>query len=159
MSLADAVQPLSRLKALLEQEVLAARETREHVRRMDPAAVLERAEERTVFADRVRAEEAAVVEALTRAAAAHSLEPLRLDLLAPLDPDGVAAVRALLDETRALASALAELEELNGALLARAQQVLRAYIGALAGGQASASYDRRGYRVAMGAPAGVSQRT
>lgn len=159
MSLQKATQALLRLKSRLEREVADARDTREHVRRMDASAVLDRSQARAFFQEEMRMIEREVVLALTNAAKLAGVEPLKLELLEPSAPEECAYIRTLIAENRSLAAALAEVEELNRTLLERAHRLLRGYLGTVTQSRAPTAYNRRGYLVGSKPVAvGVSQR-
>lgn len=159
MSLPLAIQGLLRLRSRLEQEVTEARATREHVRRMDAAAVLDRAQARACFHEEMRMIEREVMEALSAAAGRVGVEPLKLELLERFEPDACTQVRALIAENRSLVAALAEVEELNRTLLERAHRLLRGYLTTVNQSRAPTAYNRRGYLVgARAATVGVSTR-
>jgi hypothetical protein len=141
-SLASALEVAEAMRRALETEVVRAREQRALIRKMDADGLLLRAERRAAFNTELAALELRLAEALRGAAEELGASEVTFDALAARAPRETAAVTSRLDEVRALAAALRELDGANRALAERALVYVRGHLGALV--PKSAAYDRRG---------------
>lgn len=130
------------IKSALEGEVGRAQGERVLVRKFDVQGLFRRAAQREGFnTDVARLQQGLTVE--LRAIAQHyGLEEVTLERLAILAPEPARRLTAVLAEVRALAGALAELDELNRTLAHRASVCVKGYLQALS--ISTSGYDRRG---------------
>ena len=126
-----------------------ARGERGLIRTMDVEKLVRRAAARAEFNATVARRQGQLAEELGAAAKALGLEEVTLDRLRDAAPVAAARLADGLAEVRALAAALAELDDLNRLLGQRALSYVRAYLGALT--PTPAAYDRRGTAQAAGA--------
>jgi hypothetical protein len=130
------------LKAALEAEVVRAQGERVLVRQFDVDGLFKRATQREAFnAEVVRLQQALATE-LREIARYHGLEQVTLESLGALAPEPAGRLSAVLAEVRALAGALAELDDLNRKLAHRASACVKGYLQALS--IRTSGYDRRG---------------
>ncbi len=139
-----AIAVTKQLRAALAAEVEGARNERKLLKSLDARALFARATERATFNAYVARLERELADAL--AAVAHSchLGEVTLSRLAEKAPEETAGLARALDDVRALAAALKELDQLNVFLASRALACVRGYVSAVS--PAPTAYDRRGLR-------------
>ena len=156
MSLERAVDAARRLRDALASEVAAAREERLLLKRLDSTALFARATARAHFLAEVARLEREMALGLSAAASAFGLREVTLERLEQAAPEGGRRLAAALDEVRALAGALREIDRLNASLAQRALACVRGYVDALA--PAPSAYGRAGARAAAPVLLTVSSR-
>jgi hypothetical protein len=131
------------IRAALTVEVAIARDERVLIREMDADGLNDRARKRAEFNRRTSALMVELGEALGSAGAQLGLTgAVTLETLQARLPVEGKRMSGLLAEVRALAAALAELDELNRMLGQRALSYVRAHLAVLS--PKPAAYDRRG---------------
>jgi hypothetical protein len=146
MSLERAVDAARRLRDALACEVAAAREERLLLKRLDSTALFARAAARAHFLAEIARLERQMALGLSQAASTLRLPDVSMARLEQVSPDGARQLAAALDEVRALAGALREIDQLNASLAQRALACVRGYVDALA--PAPRAYGRAGARAA-----------
>jgi ABC-type transporter Mla subunit MlaD len=140
--LENAAAITDQIRDVLEAEVEQARAERALIRTMDTAGLMRRAAARAEFNAAVARRQAQLSEELAAAAKVLGLGEVTLDRLRAAAPLGAQRLADSLAEVRALAAALAELDDLNRLLGQRALSYVRSYLGAL--NPTPSAYDRRG---------------
>ncbi|HEX3698105.1 MAG TPA: flagellar export chaperone FlgN [Polyangia bacterium] len=130
------------IRKALEAEVERARQERALIRTMDVDGLVHRAALRATFNDQVRRLQNDLAAALGAAAAALGLKEVTVAGLRARQPAEAARLEDGLGAIRALAAALAELDDLNRILGQRALSYVRAYLGAM--NPTPTAYTRRG---------------
>jgi hypothetical protein len=141
-SLDRAIATSRSLKEALDGEVVRAQGERVLLRKFDVEGLLARATMRGEFNASVVSLEQELALHLREAGRVLGLEEVTLATLAQKAPRETSALSAILAEVRALAGALAELDELNRRLAQRATACVRGYLNAVSSDPAG--YDRRG---------------
>jgi hypothetical protein len=156
MSLEAALGAAARLRDALAAEVDRSRAERALLKRLDGAALLERAAERARFLEQAARHEREMAGALAQAAGLLGLPEVTVARLQAAAPGPGARLAGLLSDIRALAGALREIDQLNASLARRALSCVRGYVEALA--PVPRAYERGGLRAAGPALATVSSR-
>jgi hypothetical protein len=149
MSLDRAVRAARRLRDALAAEVAEARGERLLLKRLDSQALFARATARAHFLAETTRLEREMALGLAQAAGTLELREVTVARLEEASPAEGGQLAAALDEIRALAAALREIDRLNASLAQRALACVRGYVDALA--PAPRAYGRAGARA--GAPA------
>ncbi len=141
-SLDRAIATSSRLKEALDNEVVEARQERVLLRKFDVEGLLARATKRGEFNAHVLKLEQELADHLRVVGQDLGLTEVSLASLAAKRPVEGGRLSSILGDVRALAGALAELDELNRRLAQRATACVRGYLGAVTA--QPAGYDRHG---------------
>ena len=144
--LEEALATAYELRDALQEEVDRAQHEREILRTLDSDRLFAGASARESFNTEVARLEIELAAALERTAGAFGLEAVTIPRLARIAPADTARLARVLDEIRAQAGALAELDRLNIMLAGRAMACVQGYLTAL--NPAPSAYDRRGGRMA-----------
>ena len=144
--LEEALATAYELRDALQDEVERAQHEREILRSLDADRLFAGASARESFNAEVARLETALAAALKRTADAFGLDEVTIQRLARIAPADTARLGRVLDEIRAQAGALAQLDRLNVMLAGRAMACVQGYLTAL--NPAPAAYDRRGGRMA-----------
>jgi len=142
--LEEALALAEELKLALAGEVERSRRERERLVALDPDRIFTGAAERAAFNAEVARLEAALAGALARTAAELGVTDVTLARLAARAPAAAEALSRLLEDVRASAAVLAELDRLNLAVAGRALACVQGYLAAL--DPSPAAYDRHGQR-------------
>ena len=134
------------IRDALRAEVERARAERALIRAMDVDGLLRRAAARAEWNNLVNQRQAQLSAELGLAAGVFGLTEVTIDGLRSVASEITERLAEVFAEVRALASALAELDDLNRTLGQRALSFVRAYLGALS--PRPAAYDRRGLAAA-----------
>jgi len=148
--LENAIVITLQIRDALRAEVDRARAERALIRAMDVEGLLRRATVRAEWNAQCNQRQAQLSAELAHAARAHGLSEVTIDRLRGVAPAATERLAQAFAEVRALAAALAELDDLNRALGQRALSFVRAYLGAL--NPRPAAYDRRGFAPAAALP-------
>ena len=141
--LENAITITQQIRDALRAEVERARAERALIRAMDVEGLLRRATARGEWNLLCNQRQAQLSAELAQAARAHGLSEVTIDRLRGVAPAATERLAQTFAEVRALAAALAELDDLNRTLGQRALSFVRAYLGAL--NPRPAAYDRRGF--------------
>ena len=141
--LENAIKVTQQIRDALRAEVERARAERALIRAMDVEGLLRRATARGEWNALVNQRQSQLSSELAQAARALGLQEVTIDLLRAVAPAPTERLAQAFAEVRALAAALAELDDLNRALGQRALSFVRAYLGAL--NPRPTAYDRRGF--------------
>jgi hypothetical protein len=152
--LESAIAAAEELKRALETEVERSRIEREALRTLDSDRIFAGAAARASFNAQVGRLEQNLAGALQREAGALGLAEVTLAALRARAPKDAGRLARALQDVRASAAALAELDRLTLALAGRALACVQGYLTAL--DPAPAAYDRRGLRTGSGSAAGLS---
>lgn len=145
-----AITITNQIRKALEAEVNRAREQRALIRVMDVEALVRRATLRAEFNTTVGQLQLQLTEQLSGVAAELGLSEMTVEALRATLPGSAERLSDSLGAIRALAAALAELDDLNRLLGQRALSYVRAYLGAV--NPTPAAYDRRGTAAAVRPP-------
>jgi hypothetical protein len=148
--LENAIAISGQIRDALSAEVERARAERALIRAMDVEGLLRRATARGEWNALCNQRQAQLSAELAQAGRVHGLSEVTLDRLRGVAPAATDRLAQAFAEVRALAAALAELDDLNRALGQRALSFVRAYLGAL--NPRPAAYDRRGFAPGASAP-------
>lgn len=151
-----AIAAAQQLRALLADEIEGARNERKLLKTLDARALFARATARASFNGQVARMERDLADALSAIARSNHLTEVTLPRLAEVAPEETAHLSRTLDDVRALAAALKELDALNIFLTQRALAYVRGYVNAVS--PTPAAYDRRGYRAQLSAAAVISSK-
>jgi hypothetical protein len=130
------------LQKALDEEVARAQTQRELIIKFDSQALLERAAKRGRFNDQVKRLQSQLADALKGVSLEYGMPVVTIETLGSLMAEPTDRLAASLAEIRALAGTLKELDALNRHLAARANAMVKGYLGALTG--ASTTYNHRG---------------
>jgi hypothetical protein len=147
--LENAIAITTQIRDDLRAEVDRARAERVLIRAMDVEGLLRRATARGDWNRLVNQRQSQLSSELALAARDHGLTEVTIDRLHAVAPAPTDRLALAFAEVRALAAALAELDDLNRALGQRALSFVRAYLGALS--PRPTAYDRRGFAPAVAA--------
>jgi FlgN protein len=140
--LSEAIEIGQSLRECLAREVDRSRAQREHLKTLDSAALFRGAEARAQFNASAARLQQELGEHLAAVAKERGLEQISLEALAAFAPAEAAALSRVFAEIRSLATALAEIDQLNRAIAERALACVESYLQALS--LAPQAYDRRG---------------
>jgi hypothetical protein len=146
----QAISITDQIRKALEAEVNRAREQRALIRVMDVEALVRRATLRAEFNTSVGHLQQQLTVQLGAVAAELGLPEMTVEALRRQLPGSADRLSDSLAAIRALAGALAELDDLNRLLGQRALSYVRAYLGAV--NPTPAAYDRRGSAAAARPP-------
>ncbi|HET6281116.1 MAG TPA: flagellar export chaperone FlgN [Polyangia bacterium] len=138
----QAISITDQIRKALEAEVNRAREQRALIRVMDVEGLVRRATLRAEFNTSVGQLQQQLTVQLGAVAAELGLPEMTVEALGRHLPGSAERLADSLAAIRALAGALAELDDLNRLLGQRALSYVRAYLGAV--NPTPAAYDRRG---------------
>jgi hypothetical protein len=147
--LENAINVTQQIREALRAEVERARAERGLIRAMDVEGLLRRATARGEWNALINAKQSQLSTELAQAARVFGLNEVTIDRLRGVAPAPTERLAQAFAEVRALAAALAELDDLNRALGQRALSFVRAYLGAL--NPRPTAYDRRGFAPAVAA--------
>jgi hypothetical protein len=147
--LQQAIAVTDQIADALRAELERARAERVLIRAMDVEGLVRRASLRAEFNAAVSQRQARLSLELAAAGQAFGLTEVSVDGLRAFEPELADRLADSLAQVRALAAALAELDDLNRMLGQRALSYVRAYLGAL--NPTPAAYDRRGSAAAAAA--------
>lgn len=156
MSLEAALGAAERLRDALTAEVDRSRALRTLLKKLDSAALFDRAAERARFLEEAAHHERDMASALARASGQLGLPEVTVARIQSVAPGQGGRLAALLSDIRALSGALREIDQLNASLARRALTCVRGYVEALA--PVPRAYERRGLRAAAPALVTVSSR-
>jgi hypothetical protein len=145
-NLENAIAVTTQIRDALRAEVERARAERVLIRAMDIDGLMRRAGARAEWNALVNQKQAQLSSELAQVARVHGLSEVTIDGLRGIAPGPTDRLAQAFAEVRSLASALAELDDLNRALGQRALSFVRAYLSALS--PRAAAYDRRGMAAA-----------
>jgi hypothetical protein len=148
-NLENAIAVTHQIRDALRAEVERARAERVLIRAMDVEGLMKRASARAEWNALVNQKQAQLSSELALVARAYGLSEVTIDGLRGIAPAPTERLAQAFAEVRALAAALAELDDLNRALGQRALSFVRSYLTALS--PRPAAYDRRGMAPASGA--------
>lgn len=151
--LENAIVITQQIRDALRAEVDRARAERTLIRAMDVDGLMRRASARGEWNTLCNQRQAQLSVELAQAARVHGISEVTIDRLRGVAPAATDRLAQAFAEVRALAAALAELDDLNRALGQRALSFVRAYLGAL--NPRPTAYDRRGFAPTV-APAAAS---
>lgn len=140
--LEHAISVAEALKCALDAEVERAQGERILVRNFDVDGLFKRAAARDAWNGEVVKLQQGLAAALREAGVALGLAEVSMEALAKKAPLEAAQLADVLGQVRALAGALAELDELNRKLATKAMTCVKGYLQALA--VSTSGYDRRG---------------
>jgi len=146
----------NQIRKALEAEVNRAREQRALIRVMDVEGLVRRATLRAEFNTSVGQLQQQLTVQLGAVATRLGLPEMTVEALRKKLPGPAAELSDSLAAIRALAAALAELDDLNRLLGQRALSYVRAYLGAV--NPTPAAYDRRGSAAAVRPPSTTMSR-
>lgn len=146
-NLENAIAITNLIRDALRAEVERARAERGLIRAMDVDGLLRRAAARAEWNTVVNQRQAQLSSELGLAARVYGLTEVTIEGLRGVAPAATERLAQSFAEVRALAAALAELDDLNRALGQRALSFVRAYLSALS--PRPAAYDRRGLSAAV----------
>lgn len=146
----QAISITDQIRKALEAEVNRAREQRALIRVMDVEGLVRRATLRAEFNTSVGQLQQQLTVQLGAVAAELGLPEMTVEALRRHLPGSADRLSDSLAAIRALAGALAELDDLNRLLGQRALSYVRAYLGAV--NPTPAAYDRRGSAAAARPP-------
>jgi hypothetical protein len=141
-NLEHALELASLIRDHVQAELMAAREQRILVRKLDVQGLFERARVRGVFNVKLAQLQGALGEAMAAVASERGWERLSIEFLQAAGDDPALALAGALGEMRASAQALREIDSLNQVLARRALACVRGYISALS--PRADAYDRHG---------------
>lgn len=142
MPLQPAVELALKLKGALSEQVEHARTARQVFKSMSPEALLAHAAERERFNSVAADLSLQLANTLQQASEAAGQDVLRLDELKKLSPFEGEQLAGVMRELRSLAASLAQLDEFNQRMAAKALTFVRAYVAQLA--PPPAAYTRSG---------------
>ena len=145
-NLENAIAITNQIRDALRAEVERARAERVLIRAMDVEGLMRRASARAEWNVQVNQKQAQLSSELAQVARLHQLSEVTIDGLRGIAPGPTERLAQAFAEVRALAAALAELDDLNRTLGQRALSFVRAYLSALS--PRAAAYDRRGMAAA-----------
>jgi hypothetical protein len=148
-NLENAIAVTHQIRDALRAEVDRARAERVLIRAMDVEGLMKRATARAEWNALVNQKQAQLSTELALVARAYGLSEVTIDGLRGIAPAPTERLAQAFAEVRALAAALAELDDLNRALGQRALSFVRSYLTALS--PRPTAYDRRGMAPAAGA--------
>lgn len=142
-----AIHTCDALKGALDQEIVRAQGERTLLRKFDVEGLLKRATLRGEFNAEILALEQTLARHLKDAGEQLGLPEVTLASLRGKEPEVTDRLSGTLDEIRALAGALSELDTLNKRLAQRATTYVRGYLNAVM--PAPSLYDRHGAAPAL----------
>jgi hypothetical protein len=148
-NLENAIALTNQIRDALRAELERARAERTLIRAMDVEGLLRRAAARAEWNALVNKRQAQLSTELGLAARVYGLTEVTVERLRAVAPAATERLAQGFAEVRALAAALAELDDLNRTLGQRALSFVRAYLSALS--PRPAAYDRRGLAAAAAA--------
>src|SRR3954468_2741778 len=148
-NLENAIAVTHQIRDALRAEVERARAERVLIRAMDVEGLMRRATARAEWNALCNQKQAQLSSELALVARAYGLKEVTIDGLRGIAPAPTDRLAQAFAEVRALAAALAELDDLNRALGQRALSFVRSYLTALS--PRPTAYDRRGMALAVAA--------